>query len=62
MHVHAAVDADRLAGHEVAVVGGDENHRADQIRRVLLALKGAALAGSDEEIQSLRGSDSKFSV
>ena len=29
MHIHAAVDDDGLAGHEVAVVGGEEDDRAD---------------------------------
>ena len=29
VHIHAAVDTDRLAGHEAAVVGGKEDHRAD---------------------------------
>ena len=41
MHIHAAVDTDGLAGHEVAVVGGEENHRADQVRGILIAVKGA---------------------
>jgi hypothetical protein len=62
VHVHVAVDADGLAGHEIAVIGGQENDRADQVRRVLIALEGAVLAGSDEEIQPLRGFDSGFSV
>ena len=44
MHIHAAVDADGLAGHEVAVVGGEEDYRADQIRWILIALEGAALS------------------
>ena len=44
MHVHAAVDDDRLAGHEVAVVGGEEDHRADQVLGILIALEGAAFS------------------
>ena len=48
MHVHAAVDADGLAGHEVAVVGGEKNYRADQIVGILIALEGAALSAVGE--------------
>jgi len=29
MHVHAAVYADGLARHEIAVVGGEKDHGAD---------------------------------
>ena len=29
MHIHAAVHANRLTGHEVAVVGGEEDDRTD---------------------------------
>jgi hypothetical protein len=43
VHVKTAVDADRLAGHEVAVVGGEKDHRADEVGRILIAVKGAAL-------------------
>jgi len=44
VHIHAAVDADRLAGHEVAVVGGEKKHRADKILRILIALYWAPAA------------------
>ena len=44
MHIHAAVDADRLAGHEVAVAGREKNHRADKILRILIALYWAPAA------------------
>ena len=44
VHVHAAVDADGLAGHEVAVVGSEEDDRADQVCGILIALNGAALS------------------
>ena len=36
-YLHAAVDADGLAGHEVAVVGCEKDHRADEFRQVLIA-------------------------
>ena len=45
MHIHAAVDADGLAGHEVAVIGGEKYNRADEIRRVLIALEGGRERG-----------------
>src|SRR5688572_3640096 len=38
MHIHSAVDADRLASHEVAVVRGEKNNGAYQILRVLVPL------------------------
>jgi len=44
MHIHAAVDANRLTGHEVAVVGREKDHRAYQILRVLIALDRPALS------------------
>src|SRR5262249_39739068 len=44
MHVRAAVDTDGLAGHEIAVVGSQKDHRTDQILRVLIALEATALA------------------
>jgi len=44
MHIQTAVYRDGLAGHEVAVVGGEKDHRADQIGGKLVAVKGAALA------------------
>jgi hypothetical protein len=34
MHIHPAVDADRLTGHEVAVDRGEKNDGAYQILRV----------------------------
>lgn len=43
VHIHPAVDADRLAGHEITVVGSEEDHRADEIGGMLVAMKGAAL-------------------
>ena len=44
MHIHAAVDANRLAGHEVAVIGREKDYRAYQILRVLIALNRATLS------------------
>lgn len=48
MHVHATVDANRLAGHKVTVIGGEEDHRADEIGWILIALDGAALSAVGE--------------
>src|SRR5262245_25154294 len=42
MHRLAAVDVDRLPGHEIAGGRGQEHHRADEIGRELHALDGAA--------------------
>ena len=39
VHVRAAVDVDRLAGDEVAVVGSEEYDGADEVVRLLIALK-----------------------
>src|SRR5262245_19173178 len=43
--VGAAVHGQHLAGHEVAVAGGEKDQRAEQILRVFVALDGAALDG-----------------
>src|SRR5215813_7034225 len=43
--VSAAVHGQHLAGHEVAVAGGEKDQRAEQILRVFVALDGAALDG-----------------
>ena len=48
MHIHAAVDADRLTGHEVAVIGGEKNHRADKVLRILVALEATPFAAIGE--------------
>ena len=40
----AAVDADGLAGHEVAVIRGKKDDGADQVRWILIALQGAAFS------------------
>ena len=37
-----------LAGHEVAVVGGEKDHCADQVCGILIALKSAALSAVGE--------------
>lgn len=39
MHIHAAVDGDGLAVHEIAVVGGEEDRGANEIGGILFALK-----------------------
>src|SRR5262245_36990890 len=52
MHVHAAVHTDGLAGHEVAIVGGKKNHGADEVRGILIALKGAALSAIRQLLRS----------
>src|SRR5262245_9601547 len=44
VHVHAAIHTDGLASHEVAIVGGKKNHRADEIRGILIALESPALS------------------
>ena len=44
MHVHPTVDADGLAGHEIAVVGGEEDDGAHQVCGILIALDGVALS------------------
>src|SRR5690349_19606253 len=54
MHVHAAVDADRLAGHEVAVIGSEKNHSSEEDLRMLVPLTAAAVAAIGE---LLRGHD-----
>ena len=48
MHVHAAVNSDRLAGHEVAIVGRKEDHRANEILRVLITMEGAPFSSVGE--------------
>ena len=48
IHVHAAVHRDSLAGHEVAVVGGEKDHRADEIL-------GGAQAGDRSCLRGLPG-------
>jgi hypothetical protein len=35
-----------LAGHKIAVVGGEKKHRADEIGGVLVALEGAPFFSS----------------
>ena len=44
MHIHAAIDANRLTGHEVAVIGREKDHCAHEILRVLIALNRATLS------------------
>ena len=44
VHVHAAVDADGLAGHKVAVIGSEEDNGAHQVCGILIALNGTALS------------------
>jgi len=48
MHIHAAVDADGLAGHEVAIIGSEEDYGADQIGGLLIALERTALSAVGE--------------
>src|SRR3990172_9556552 len=43
VHQCAALDVDRLPGDEVAVVGSEKDHRADQVLRKLVALEAATL-------------------
>src|SRR5262245_59436196 len=43
--VGTAVDRQHLAGHEIAVAGGEKDQRAEQIFRIFVALDGAALDG-----------------
>ena len=44
VHVRAAVDVDRLAGDEIAVVGSEKDDGADEVIRFLVALEGASLS------------------
>ena len=50
VHVHTAVDVDGLAGHKIAVVGGEEDHGANEIGGILFPLKRAALAPVGESL------------
>src|SRR5215813_15572041 len=56
VHVRAAVDVDRLAGDEVAVVGGEEDDGADEVLGLLIALEGAFFSAVGE----LLGRESAF--